>query len=53
MYVNAEEVDSVPIAISADSEYFQGNTAFSERIITILDLAKIMKEGELVVNETV
>ena len=53
MYISSEEVDSVPIAISANSEYFQGNTNYSEQIITILDLTKIMTEGELVVNQTV
>jgi purine-binding chemotaxis protein CheW len=53
MYVRSEEIDSVPIAISANSDYFQGNTAYSERIITILDLDKLITEGELVVNETV
>ena len=53
MYVSSEEVDSVPIAISANSEYFQGNTAYLDRIITILDLDKLMNEGELVVNQTV
>lgn len=53
IYVSPNEIDSVPIAISAKTEYFQGNTAYSERIITILDLDKLMTEGELVVNETV
>ena len=54
IYINPQQInESTPIAVDTNADYFQGNTNYQDKFVTILDLAKIMTDDQLVVNDTV
>ncbi len=54
MYVNLTEIKPVPIAISGEhGTYLQGTISLFDRTLGILDLTKMMTQGELVVDTEV
>ena len=50
VYLNPAEMTSVSEDLS-DKQYLRGTVFFQEKLLRILDLAKILTQGELVVNE--
>ncbi len=54
MYLRTSDVKPVPAAIhSSSDEFIRGTAAYLEKMLSILDLTKILTKGELVVNEEV
>lgn len=53
IYIDSKDINSVPIAVDTNFDYVQGNTSYLDQLITIIDLSKIMTEGELIVNQSV
>lgn len=54
MYLRSSEIKSVPAAVhSGSDDYLQGTAPYSEKMLSILDLPKILSKGELTVNEKV
>lgn len=52
MYIHPSEISSVPTAVhSINDEYLRGTAPYREKMMSFLDLAKILKKGDLVVNE--
>lgn len=52
MYLHPSEISSVPTAVhSINDEYLRGTAPYREKMMSFLDLAKIFKKGDLVVNE--
>jgi purine-binding chemotaxis protein CheW len=52
--VNAEEVDLAPAAnYSTNKEYFKGTLSYQENVVSILDIAKILRNGNLIVDSVV
>jgi purine-binding chemotaxis protein CheW len=52
MYLSSSELNSVPVAVNANShEYLQGTASYSEKMMSVIDLSKILTDGKLVVNE--
>lgn len=52
MYLHPSEISSVPTAVhSINDEYLRGTAPYREKMMSFLDLAKILKKGDLVVNE--
>ena len=48
------KVSSIPTAIhSVKDEYLQGATVYREKMLGLLDLAQILTQGDLVVDEAV
>jgi purine-binding chemotaxis protein CheW len=51
-YVHSSQVMPVPAAIhSSKDEYLRGTVAYRDRMMSLLDLAKILTDGCLVVDE--
>jgi purine-binding chemotaxis protein CheW len=49
--VDANAIDSVPAAnYSTSKKYFQGTLSYQEKTVSILDIAKILQDGNLVVD---
>lgn len=54
MYLRPSEVRHVPAALNSDSnEFLRGTAPYSEKMLTILDLPKVLTKGDLAVNEEV
>jgi purine-binding chemotaxis protein CheW len=54
MYLQPSQILSVPTAVhSANSDYLRGTASYRERMMSILDLSKILQQGDLIVNEEV
>ncbi len=52
MYLSQRNINPVPIAIESDnSEYLRGTAPYAEKMLSILDLSKIIIQGRLEVNE--
>ncbi|WOD40478.1 chemotaxis protein CheW [Nodosilinea sp. E11] len=52
VYLQASEITAMPTALhSADNPYLRGVTRFDDRLISILDLPKLLTQGELVVDQ--
>lgn len=52
MYLSPSDVTPVPAAVhSSSDEYLRGTAPYSEKMLSILDLAKILTKGGLAVNE--
>ena len=52
MYLRPTDVTPVPAAVSSSSnEYLRGTAPYSEKMLSILDLPKIISKGELAVND--
>ncbi len=49
--VDAHQIDAVPAAnYSAGREYYQGTLGYQQRTISILDIAKMLRNGNLIVD---
>jgi purine-binding chemotaxis protein CheW len=49
--VDAEEIDLAPAAnYSTSKEYFKGTLSYQENMVSILDIAKILQNGNLIVD---
>ncbi|MGI0482988.1 chemotaxis protein CheW [Geminocystis sp. CENA526] len=54
MFLNPQDVSSVPTALhSLNDEYLQGTAPYGDKMMTILDLPKILLSSFLVVDEAV
>lgn len=54
MYLNPSDVKPVPAAINSGSyEFLRGTAPYSEKMLSILDLPKIIVQGGLAVNEEI
>ncbi len=54
MYLYPSDVNSVPASVSSNSEEsFRGTAPYFEKMLSIIDLPKIIKQGGLTVNEEV
>lgn len=53
-YLNPSEIMTVPAAVrSSGSEYLQGTAPYGDRMLSILDLPRILTEGDLVVDDEI
>ena len=53
MYINSASINNVPIAVSSGSEgYIRGTISYREKILSIIDLPKLIARGGLEVNES-
>jgi purine-binding chemotaxis protein CheW len=53
VYVHPKEISSIPTAIhSADNEYLKGVAKHEDSMMSLLDLPRLLTQGELVVNQT-
>lgn len=51
--VQSTDITAVPTAIHAiDDEYLLGTVSYQEKMLALLDIAKILRNGELVVDES-
>ena len=54
MYLNSLDVKNIPTAIDSGSdEFLRGTAAYLEKMLSILDLPKILSKGGLAVNQEV
>ena len=54
MYLQPSQVSPVPAAVhSINDEYIRGTAMYREKMMSLLELSKIFKKGELIVNEEV
>jgi purine-binding chemotaxis protein CheW len=54
MYLNISEITAVPTALhSTNDEYLRGTAPYREKMMSILDLHKMLTKGALVVDEEV
>lgn len=54
MYLNPSEMGIIPTAVhSSHDEYLRGTTPYQQKIMSILDLPKIITQGGLVVEEEI
>ncbi|OCR01824.1 chemotaxis protein CheW [Oscillatoriales cyanobacterium USR001] len=54
MYLNISEITAIPTALhSTNDEYLKGTAPYREKMMSILDLHKILTKGALVVDEEV
>lgn len=52
MYLRPQDVTPVPAAVNSSSnEYLRGTAPYSEKMLSVLDLPKIISNGELTVND--
>lgn len=52
VYVRPSDISGIPTAIhSAENEYLRGVTAYQDRMMSILDLPKLLTHGELEVDQ--
>ena len=53
VYVQPSEIASIPAAIhSSDNEYLKGIAQYQDSMMSLLDLPKLLTQGELVVNQS-
>jgi purine-binding chemotaxis protein CheW len=53
VYVQPTEIASSPAAIhSSDNEYLKGIARYQDSMMSLLDLPKLLTQGELVVNQS-
>jgi len=54
LLLDPAQIGNVPTALHAiDDEYLQGAAPYGDRLMSLLDLAKLLRQGGLVVDETV
>ncbi len=54
MYLHPEQIKPIPAAVhSANDEYLRGTAPYGDKMMTLLDMPKILTKGELTVNEEV
>ncbi|GBF80768.1 chemotaxis protein CheW [Aphanothece sacrum] len=54
MYLPPQNITAVPLAADfGDNTYLEGTASYSEKILSILDLQKLLTKGNLAVNEEV
>ena len=54
MYLHPKKINPVPVAVeSGSNEYLRGTAPYFEKILSVLDLSKIISDRRLEVNETV
>ncbi|MEG4862602.1 MULTISPECIES: chemotaxis protein CheW [unclassified Microcoleus] len=54
IYLNVAELATIPAAITSENrEYLLGTTIYKEKIIAVLNLHKLLKQGGIVVDEEV
>ena len=54
MYLHPKNMTSVPIAAdSGNEEYLRGTASYSEKMMSILDLSKLLTKGKVIVDEEV
>lgn len=54
LYMNPQNMTAVPIAADAGgNEYLQGTTPYSEKMMSVIDLPKLLKQGGLIVDEAI
>ncbi|MFW6358255.1 MAG: chemotaxis protein CheW [Chroococcales cyanobacterium] len=53
-YVNPMEMATLPVAVhSLNEDFLQGTAPYHDKVISILDMAKILNQGNLIVEEEV
>lgn len=53
-YLHPKEITPIPTAVhSTNDEYLRGTASYREKMMTLLDMIKILTKGELMVNEEV
>lgn len=53
VYVHPNEIAAIPTAIhSSDNEYLKGIAQYQDSMMSLLDLPKLLTQGELVVNQS-
>lgn len=53
VYVQPSEIASIPAAIhSSDNEYLKGIARYQDSMMSLLDLPKLLTQGELIVNQS-
>ncbi|MGB3311890.1 MAG: chemotaxis protein CheW [Nodosilinea sp.] len=53
VYVHPADIATIPTAIhSSDNEYLKGIARYDDAMMSLLDLPKLLTQGELVVNQT-
>ncbi len=53
VYVQPSEIASIPAAIhSSDNEYLKGIARYQDSMMSLLDLPRLLTQGELVVNQS-
>ncbi|MBD1936621.1 chemotaxis protein CheW [Microcoleus sp. FACHB-68] len=54
MYLQPSDMRPVPAAVhSSNDEYLRGTAPYREKMMSILDMSKIITKGELIVNEEI
>lgn len=54
MYIHPSKITNLPVAVpTGNDEYLRGTAPFLEKMLTIIDLAKLLKSNLLTVNEEV
>ena len=54
MYLQPSEMRPIPAAVhSSNDEYLRGTAPYREKMMSILDMSKIITKGELIVNEEI
>jgi purine-binding chemotaxis protein CheW len=54
MYLHSTAINAVPVAVpSGSEEYLRGTVAYQEKVLSIIDLPKLMAKGGLEVNEKI
>ncbi|KJH71370.1 chemotaxis protein CheW [Aliterella atlantica] len=54
MYIHPSEITNLPIAVpNTNDEYLRGTAPYSEKMLTIIDLPKLLKSSLLTVNEEI
>jgi len=54
MYLHPSEITNLPVAVPiGNNEYLQGTAPYSEKMLTIIDMPKLLKSNLLTVNEEV
>lgn len=54
LYLNPAEIMPIPVAIHGiKNEYLKGTAAYQSKVLSILNIQKILVEGELIINEEV
>ena len=52
IYLPQKNINPLPIAVeSSNHEYLQGTAPYADKMLSIIDLSKIINQGNLEVNE--
>ncbi len=52
LYIAPNEIHEAPAAVRASGDYITGTYQYGERLVGLLDLGRVIEEGNLVVNES-